>query len=299
MAAILPCDFFTENQCKGPSPIIDIFFQTNDVRLGGGGGSEPVRLEEKSVLNFFWTGPEPRSGRRPPQCDPGPRRRHLAAPSRGRDPPLAPVWYWVFDVDTLTAFVDLRQLVYCECEAVKGHMHTLCKVSVVLHSFLPGERWVVVSVIDEEVDSSNPHGGGLQGQADLWRIVRGVWKSDPILWVCRRPLSSQPASSRRRYQRGAGRVEEGALESRWREAAHRRGKRDGAEGEVRVWMEGYHLCQSPAIFVIRQIGVWPTRIVLIVPIGILDIWRECHRVGPFVCRVLFPRGSSFCEDHIM
>ena len=38
-------------------------------------------------------------------------------------------------------------------------------------------------------------------------------------------------------------------------AAHRLAKRDGAEGEVRVWMEGYHLCQSPAIFVIRQIGV--------------------------------------------
>ena len=29
-----------------------------------------------------------------------------------------------------------------------------------------------------------------------------------------------------------------------------------------------------------------SRIVLIVRIGVLDIWRECHRVGPFVCRVL-------------
>ena len=29
------------------------FFQTNDVRMGGM-GSEPVRLEEKSALNFFF-----------------------------------------------------------------------------------------------------------------------------------------------------------------------------------------------------------------------------------------------------
>ena len=159
------------------------------------------------------------------------------------------------------------------------------RVDGVSYAVLHHTWWVVVSVIDEEVDSSNPHGGGLQGQAGLWRIVGGVWKSDPVQWVCRRLLSSQPASLRRRYQRGAGRVEEGALESRWREAAHRLAKRDGAEGEVRVWMEGYHLCQSPAIFVIRQIGVWP--IVLIV------------RIGAFVCRVLFPRGSSFCQDHIM
>ena len=80
-------------QSWGPSPIIDILFQTNDVRWGGGGGgSEPVRLEEKSALNFFWTGLESRSspaapaGRRPCQWDP--RLRHLAAASRGRDPPV-------------------------------------------------------------------------------------------------------------------------------------------------------------------------------------------------------------------
>ena len=204
---------------------------------------------------------------------------------------------WVCDVDTLTAFVDLPYASWCTVKQWKGHTCIHCAkwawfcIAFYLVSCRFSDRW--------RGWFKQPSRGRPSRPAGLWRIVGGVWKSDPVLWVWRRLLSSQPASSRRRYQRGAGRVEEGALESRWREAAHRRAKRDGAEGEVRVWMEGYHLCQSPAIFVIRQIGVWPTRIVVIVRIDVLDIWRECHRVGPFVCRVLFPRGSSFCQDHIM
>ena len=123
---------------------LSTFFFSNErcsFFLGGGGGSEPVRLEEKSALNFFWTvlEVEPSSGRRPRQCDP--RLRHLAAASRGRDPP---VWSWVFDVDALTAFVDGRSTPARTYTGVlwssEGpYVHTLCKVSVVLHSFLPGE----------------------------------------------------------------------------------------------------------------------------------------------------------------
>ena len=254
----------------------------------GGGGVEPVRLEEKSALNFFLDWARGRAQQRAPAAPITNATRRL----------IHHHWSSVFEVDTLTALADLRQLVYCE--AVKGHTCIHCAkwawfcIAFYLVSCRFSDRWR-----GRFKQPSRGHGGGLQGQAGPWRILGGVWKLDPVLWVCRRLLSSQPASSCRRYQRGAGRVEEGALESRWREAAHRRAKRVGAEGEVRVWMEGYHLCQSPAIFVIRQIGVWPTRIVLIVRIGVLDIWRECHRVGPFVCRVLFPRGSSFCQDPIM
>ena len=41
---------------NGPSPIVDIFFSNERCSYFfflGGGGSEPVRLEEKSALNFF------------------------------------------------------------------------------------------------------------------------------------------------------------------------------------------------------------------------------------------------------
>ena len=72
---------------KGPSPIIDIFF-SNERCSFGGGGSEPVRLEEKSALIFFLDlargRAQQRAPRRPRQCDP--RLRQLATASRGRDP---------------------------------------------------------------------------------------------------------------------------------------------------------------------------------------------------------------------
>ena len=79
---------FGKGKCKGPSPVIDIFFQTNDVRLGGGGGSEPVRLGEKSALNFFldlargraqqrWPGRAPAAPMRPEAETSG--RGHWAA----------------------------------------------------------------------------------------------------------------------------------------------------------------------------------------------------------------------------
>ena len=166
-----------------------------------------------------------------------------------------------------------------------------------MHSFLPGElsfqwsmkRWIQATLTGEAFKAKPVYGESSVGSGNQTLYCEFV---DAFCRVS--PRARAVAISEGRVE-----LEEGALESRWREAAHRRAKRDGAKGEVRVWMEGYHLCQSPAIFVIRQIGVWPTWIVLIVLIGVLDIWRACHRVGPFVCRVLFPRGSSFCQDHIM
>ena len=225
-----------------------------------------------------------------------------------RDMSFPRVERWrVFDVDTLTAFVDQSQRrstrpgvpgVLWVWSSEGPYVHTLCKVSVVLHSFLPGElsfQWSMKRSIQATLTGEAFKAKPVCGESSVGSGNQTLY-CEFVDAFCR---VSPRACVRCRYQRGAGRVEECALESRWREAAHRRAKRDGAEGEVRVWMEGYHLCQSPAIFVIRQIGVWPTRIVLIVRIGVLDIWRECHRVGPFVCQVLFPRGSSFCQDHIM
>ena len=110
---------------KGPSPIIDIFFQTNDVRWGGGGVGA-CSFGRKIGIKFFLDWARGRAQQRAsaaPIINATRRLRHLAATSRGRDSG-PPVWSSVFDVDTLTAFVDLRQLVYCE--TVKGHTCIHC-----------------------------------------------------------------------------------------------------------------------------------------------------------------------------
>ena len=89
---------------------------------GGGGGSEPVRLEEKSALNFFF-GLGSRSSPAAGAAPAAPMRPEAETAGRGRDPP---VWSWLepLMLTRSTAFVDLRQLVYCE--AVKGHTCIHC-----------------------------------------------------------------------------------------------------------------------------------------------------------------------------
>ena len=215
------------------------FVSNERCSFGGGGGVGACSFGRKiGIKFFFWLGsrssPAVLAGRILRQC--GPRLRHLAAASRGRD---RPVWSWVFDVDTLTAFRRFTPA-YLYRRTVK-QWRAMCIhcakwawfcIALYLVSCRFSDRW--------RGRFKQPSRGGLQGQACLWRIVGGVWKSDPVLWVCRRlkfcRSSSQLASSCHRYQRGAGRVAEGAFESRWREAAHRRAQRDGAEGKVRVWI---------------------------------------------------------------
>ena len=135
------CQQISWKIAKGPSPIIDIFFQTNDVRLGGGGGVGACSFGRKSALIFFFG----LCSRSSPAAGAGGGRANNYA-TRGWDiwpRPAAAVIHqfdlqsWKFDVDTLTAFVDLRQLVYCEAwRAIRAYT---VQSERGLHSFLPGE----------------------------------------------------------------------------------------------------------------------------------------------------------------